>query len=255
MAWLDREGVRLGYEVHGQPGSRPPLLLTHGYGASRRMWDPNIDALTRDRAVITWDMRGHGESDAPEDSSLYSHEHTLADMAALLDAADSPRAVLVGMSLGGFTSLLFRQRFPERVTGLVLVDTGPGFRSAAARERWNAWARMRADELETRGADRLLAGREQRQARHAHGVQGLAHAARGMLIQRDSAVFDSLVEIDVPTLVVVGSEDQQFLGAAELMEARIPGADRITMAGAGHAANLDAPEEFNAAVIGFLNDL
>jgi pimeloyl-ACP methyl ester carboxylesterase len=255
MASLERDGVHLGYEVHGRPGPGTPLLLTHGYGASRHMWDPNVTALTPDRAAITWDMRGHGESDAPEDPSLYSPDHTLADMAALLDAADAPRAVLVGMSLGGFMSLLFRQRFPERVTALVLVDTGPGFRRAAAREHWNAWATQRADELEEDGLDALPAGREQRQARHVHGARGLAHAARGMLVQHDSAVFDSLTEIDVPTLVVVGSEDEQFLAAADLMEARIPGSRRVTLAGAGHAANLDAPEDFNAAVGEFLNSL
>jgi pimeloyl-ACP methyl ester carboxylesterase len=219
------------------------------------MWDSNITALTRDRAAITWDMRGHGESDAPEDPSLYSHEHTLADMAALLDAAAAPRAVLVGMSLGGFMSLLFRHRFPERVAALVLVDTGPGFRNQEARERWNAWARTRAEELETQGMDAMLIGREQRQARHVHGARGLAHAARGMLVQEDSMVFDSLSEIDVPTLVVVGSEDQQFLAAADLMQTHIPQAHRVTLAGAGHAANLDAPEEFNTAAGRLLNGL
>ena len=256
MASLDRDGVRLAYELHGEhAGSGTPLLLTHGYGASRRMWAPNVPALTRGRVAISWDMRGHGESDAPDDASRYSHELTLADMSALLDAAEASRAVLIGMSLGGFLSLALARQSPERVAGLVLVDTGPGFRSDESRERWNAWARQRADELEQRGVDALPAGQEQRQAGHVHGAQGLAHAARGMLVQEDSSVFDSLADVGVPTLVVVGSEDHQFLAAAELMEQRIPGARRVTLAGAGHAANMDAPEEFNTAVSDFLRDI
>jgi pimeloyl-ACP methyl ester carboxylesterase len=255
IRWLDREGVRIAYELHGEVTGQAPALVTHGYGASRRMWDPNLPALARGRQVITWDLRGHGESDAPEEPSLYSHEHALADMAALLDVAAAPPAILIGMSLGGFLSLSFRLRHPERVRALVLVDTGPGFRSTRSRESWNAWAGQRADELEARGLEALPGGREQHQAKHVHGPRGLAHAARGILTQRDASVFESLGEIAVPTLVVVGSEDQQFLAAAEVMEQRIPGAHRVVLPGAGHAANLDAPEEFNAAVGDFLKDL
>jgi pimeloyl-ACP methyl ester carboxylesterase len=254
MPWLDRDGVRLAYEIHDGDGPGLPVLLTHGYGASLRMWDLNLPA-TAPHPTITWDMRGHGQSDAPEDPLLYSHRHTLGDLAALLDLAGGERAVLIGMSLGGFMSLSFRARYPERVAALVLVDTGPGFRSPASREGWNAWALQRADELEARGLDALPAGREQRQANHVHGAQGLAHAARGMLVQHDAAVFESLGEIDVPVLVMVGGEDKQFLAAADVMEARIPDARKVVLAGAGHAANLDAPAEWGAAVAGFLGGL
>lgn len=255
MRWLDRDGIRIAYELHGAGAGGLPALVTHGYGASRRMWDQNLPALGAGRPVITWDLRGHGESDAPEDPSLYSHEHTLADMAALLDTVDAPQAILVGMSLGGFMSLAFRLAHSERVRALVLVDTGPGFRNQQAREGWNAWARQRADELDEQGLEALPGGREQRQARHVHGARGLANAARGILTQRDASVFESLGEISVPTLVVVGSEDRQFLAAAEVMEQRIPGASRVVLPGAGHAANLDAPDEFNAAVGDFLGSL
>jgi pimeloyl-ACP methyl ester carboxylesterase len=255
MPTLQRGEVQLAYELHGQDAPGTPALLTHGYGASRRMWEPNLPALVPRRPAITWDMRGHGQTDAPDEAALYSHEHTVADMAALLDRAGWERAVLIGMSLGGFMSLAFRRRFPDRVAALVLVDTGPGFRRAESRERWNAWARQRAQELEERGPDALPKGREQRQVQHVHGAGGLAHAARGMLVQEDSAVYDSLEDIALPTLIVVGSEDEQFLGAAEVMRRRIPGARHVVLEGAGHAANLDAPDEFNAALGEFLNEL
>jgi pimeloyl-ACP methyl ester carboxylesterase len=255
MEWLDRDGVRLAYEIRRGDADGLAVLLTHGYGASRRMWDPNLPATAPHHPTITWDMRGHGESDAPDDPSLYSHAHTIDDLAALLDVAGAERGVLIGMSLGGFMSLGFRLRSPERVAALVLVDTGPGFRRPQAREGWNSWARQRADELDERGLEALPGGREQRRANHLHGAHGLAHAARGMLVQRDAAVFESLAEVAVPTLVVVGAQDEQFLAAADVMQARIPGARKVVLAGAGHAANLDAPEEFNAAVAEFLRGL
>lgn len=232
-----------------------PLLLTHGYGASRRMWSPNVEGLTRDRVAVAWDMRGHGSSDAPDDPRLYTHEACLLDMAALLDLLDAPRAVLCGMSLGGYLSLAFHGRWPERVAGLVLVDTGPGFRDPAARERWNRWANTLADDLEARGLEALPRGREQSAEQHVHGAGGLAQAARGMLTQSDDAVFESLGSIAVPTLIVVGSEDTQFLAAAEVMQRRIAGAGRVVLEGAGHAANLDRPDQFNAAVSQFLEGL
>ena len=228
------------------------------------MWAPNIEALSRDRTVVTWDLPGHGASDAPEEDALerhdecvivYSHDACLIAMGELLDQVDAPSAVLGGMSLGGYLSLAFHQRFPQRVAGLVLVDTGPGFRDPAARERWNAWARELADDLDSRGLAALPPGREQAPGQHLSGAPGLARAARGILTQQDATVLESLGSIAVPTLIVVGSQDTRFLPAADVMEQRIPGARKVVLEGAGHAANLDAPDRFNAEVGRFLEEL
>jgi len=247
--------VRIFYQLHG-PVGRPGLLLTHGYGASGDMWRHNVPGLARHRQVLTWDMRGHGASDAPDDPERYSHHACVDDMVSLLDAAGMKRrAVIAGMSLGGYLSLELYHRHPERVLALVLVDTGPGFRSAEAREAWNRWALDRADELDRHGLQALPGGREQLEADHRHGAAGLAHAARGMLVQQDGAVFESLADIAVPTLIVVGSEDRPFLAAADVMHKRIRRARKIVLDGAGHAANLDAPAEFNAVVSEFLEEL
>lgn len=248
------DGVRIFYQLHG-PVGRPGLLLTHGYGASSGMWRDNVPDLAHNRQVLTWDMRGHGASDAPDDPGRYSHDACVADMLALLDTAGMKRAVIGGMSLGGYLSLELYHRRPDRVLGLVLVDTGPGFRSDEARGAWNRWALDRADELARHGLQALPGGREQREADHRHGAVGLVHAARGMLVQQDAAVFESLAQIRVPTLIVVGSEDQPFLAAADVMHKRIPRARKIVLDGAGHAANLDAPAEFNAVVSEYLEEL
>src|SRR5215475_12858302 len=74
MAYLERHGVRLYYESHGDQTDPTPLLLTHGYSASSAMWTPNLRALAEKRRVITWDMRGHGRSDSPRDPARYTEE-------------------------------------------------------------------------------------------------------------------------------------------------------------------------------------
>ena len=123
MAYLDRGGVRIYYE---STGSGPAVLLTHGFAASARMFASNVDALAKDHTVVTWDLRGHGRSDYPDDQSAYSAALTIEDMAALLETVGADRGVLMGHSLGGYLSLEFHVRFAERVAGLVLLRQRPG---------------------------------------------------------------------------------------------------------------------------------
>ena len=249
MPYLAHDGVRLHYDLHGGPGDRPPLLLSHGFSASGRMWDLNVAALARDREVLTWDMRGHARSDAPDDPAAYGVEQSVADMVALLDVLGAKGAVLGGMSLGGYLSLAFHARHPDGVAGLVLIDTGPGFRRDDPREQWNRFAERTAHTLERDGLAALPASPEVGE----HGdVHGLAHTARRVMAQRDARVIDSLERIAVPTLVIVGAEDRNFLSAADYMAAKIPGARKVVFDGAGHAANIDAANAFNVVVGEFL---
>jgi pimeloyl-ACP methyl ester carboxylesterase len=250
---IDRAGVSIHYEVHG-PDKAPPILLSHGYGATCRMWDGQIAAFADRYRLVLWDMRGHGESGDPRDPALYSQALTVGDMAAVLDASGIERAVIAGLSLGGVMSLAFHIAHPERVRALMLFDTGPGFRNPEARRQWNERAEARAGELEEKGLAVSGGGDETRLGRH-RSAQGLAGAARGMLAQFDSSLIDSLPSIAVPTLVLVGAEDHHFLGAADYMAAKIPGARKIVIPGAGHAANLDQPAAFNHAAATFLAGL
>lgn len=254
MTVLDRDGVGIYYEVHGAPTDRPPLLLSHGYSATRDMWKPNLPALSAGRQVITWDTRGHGDSDSPADPALYSEELSVADMAALLDECGASRAVIGGLSLGGYLSMAFNVRHPDRVAALILCDTGPGYRRDEPRAKWNAMAHRQADALDEKGLAALGAGSEVRAAQH-RSAAGLALAARGILTQRDSSVLDSLESISVPVLVVVGADDTPFLQAADVMATKIPGAVKAVIESAGHAANLDQPEAFDKAVGMFLDSL
>jgi len=251
MPELDRGGVRIQYESHG---SGPAVLLSHGYSASSRMWDAQVAALKDRWQVITWDMRGHGRSDYPEDLREYTPEHTVADMAGILSHVGVARAVIGGLSLGGVMSLEFHRAHPEMTAALMLFDTGPGFRRSEARDEWNARSLGRAEELEARGLAALGRSDETRRGEH-RSADGLARAARGMLTQRDDRLIRSLPTIAVPTLVLVGSEDTPFLAATDYMAAKIAGATKVVIPNAGHAANLHQPLLFNQAMVAFLEGL
>ena len=207
--------------------------------------------------TIIWDMRGHGKSAYPEDQSLYSEAHTVADIAALLDRVVGPNAKVIigGLSLGGYMSMAFYRRHPERARALLIIDTGPGFKSDAAREAWNKTAADTAVRFEREGLSSLQNLSPERSQVTHRNAKGLALAARGMLAQRNDGVIQSLPSIEVPALIVVGSEDEPFLAASEYMAKKIPNAKRVVIPHAGHAANIDQPEAFNEAVVAFLSSV
>ena len=234
MPTLDRNGVTIYYEVHG---IGPAVILSHGYSATCRMWDGQIAAFKDRYKVIVWDMRGHGQSAYPKDAAAYSETLTVADIAAILDACGEKRAIIGGLSLGGYMSLAFHARHADRTRALMLFDTGPGFKKDDAR-----------------GLAALGTSDEVRQSRHRDAT-GLAGAARGMLAQRDDTVIRSLETIRVPTLVLVGANDTNFLAATDYMAAKISGATKVVLPDAGHAANLHQPSAFNRAMNTFLAGL
>jgi pimeloyl-ACP methyl ester carboxylesterase len=209
-------------------GSGPAVLLTHGFSGSCADFAKLVGQLSERHTVITWDLRGHGKSDSPADPAAYSVELSIGDMVALLDRAHAERAVLVGHSLGGYLSLAFHLAHPERVAALVLIGTGPGYRKDEGRAVWNKMVEDRARALDAKGP----------------GSRGLALAARGILAQRDARVIESLPQVRVPTLVLVGEEDKSFLAGSRYMAEKIPGAKLEIIAGAGHS-----PQESHAEIV------
>ena len=245
-------GIAIDYEV---TGDGPVVLLGHGYGSTRHMWDEQHRALADRWRVVSWDMRGHGQTDSPDDPARYSAALTVADMRALLQHLDVERAVIGGLSLGGYVSLAFVLAHPEMTRALVICDSGPGYRNAEARAQWNQRAHERAANLEAKGLEALARrSRETQQAVH-RSAQGLAHAARGMLAQEGAAIIDSLPTIRVPTLIILGDRDTPFIAPCEYMAKKIPGARLEVIPGAGHSSNLDQPEIFNRVLREFLASL
>jgi pimeloyl-ACP methyl ester carboxylesterase len=251
MAHIDRDGVGIHYEVAGRG---PAVLLTHGFSASSHMFAGVAADLAVDHTVITWDVRGHANSDSPTDAAAYSVPLAIGDMAAVLDAAGARRAVVGGHSLGGYLTLEFWLAHRERVRALVLIGTGPGYRKDAAREGWNKMAARFGDEFDAKGLAALGASEEVSASVHRDAT-GLARAARGILIQHDGRVMDALASIDVPTLVIVGEHDTPFVGASRYMAERIPNAELVVVPDAGHAPNISQPAVFTSALRSFLSRL
>ena len=234
MATADVNGIEIDYE---DTGRGRPIVLTHGHMSSRIAWNGQHRALADRYRVISWDIRGHGQTVSPDDPAQYSLDLTVADVRALLGQLGVERAVIGGLSLGGYISLAFALAHPGMVEALVICDSGPGYRNDHARTQWNERAFTRAAELEE------------------NGQRALAHATRGMLAQQGSTVIDGLPSIRVPTLVIVGDQDTPFLAPCEYMAKKIPGARLETIAGAGHSSNLDQPEAFNRVLLDFLDSL
>jgi pimeloyl-ACP methyl ester carboxylesterase len=253
LSELDRNGGSLYFATRGHG---LPVLLTHGFAATSRMWSGQIEAFQGRRQLITWDIRGHGRSRSPREQAGYSVDETLTDMAALLDHHGHERAIIGGHSLGGYMSLAFCQKFPERVRGLLVIDTGPGYKSDGPREDWNEMARGLGRRLNEKGLDtltRLSKDMDPSEHPSANAASELAMAACGMLTQQDSSVIDGLSGIDAPTLVIVGEKDRSYLAASDYMAKKIPNAEQIIIPNAGHAVHVHQPIHFNRALETFFD--
>lgn len=249
MARLLRDGTGIHREVHGAGST---ILLTHGFGATCRMWDEQIEEFTDRHRLILWDLPSHGESEAPRQAVGLAA--LVKSMLAILDNEDGGRAVLIGLGVGGTLSLRFWRANPQRVRGLVLLGTMPGLRSGTAREIWNGQISQLAAALKRDGLDALEGGAEVDPRLHSD-PRGLAVVARSLLIQSDDGTLPWLAEIDVPVLILVGSEDKPNLTAAEYMARTIPRSRKVVISHANHAANIHKPDAVNAAVRDFLERL
>lgn len=246
-------GIGIYYEDNG---SGFPVVFTHGYASTSQAWRGQIDAVAQRYRMITWDMRGHGQTDSPERQEDYSEAATVEDLAGLLRHLGIEQAVLVGHSLGGYMSLAFYLAHPEMVAALIPVDTGPGYRNPKSREGWNETAYARAVRFEERGLDALGRSPEVEASRSHHkSAVGLAKAARGMLAQFDDRVITSLGKVEIPTLLIVGENDTPFLNGMDYMAQNMPRSRKVVIPNAGHAANIDQPELFNQTVVSFLDEV
>lgn len=251
MSTINSNGVRIYYETHGEG---PPVLLTHGYGAMGKMWDDQIAPISANHKLITWDFRGHGRTDSPDDQAEYTEAKSVGDMKQILDAVGAKKAVIGGLSLGGYLSLAFHHAHPERVRALVLCDTGPGFKDAASRQKWNDRSEVTAQTFEKEGLA-ALDKREHTNSRQHTSAVGLIRSARGMFRQHDSRIIESLGKIDVPTLVVIGENDAPLMAGCQYMARKIPGAKLVVVPRSGHYPNIDEPKIFNDALGEFLAGL
>jgi pimeloyl-ACP methyl ester carboxylesterase len=253
MPLVQLNGININYEEHGDPHG-PAILLTHAFAATLQMWEPQFSAWPSYR-VVAWDMRGHGGTDSPPTQDDYTEKLAIDDMRSLLDHLAIDKAVICGLSLGGYLSLEFQHAYPERARALVLCNTGPGYRNPEGRQGWNEFSIKYAMRFEERGLEGLGRGIEIDKTReYQRSAQGLAFAGRGILTQRDAVVMDNIESIDVPALIIWGADDARYKSGCEYLAAKIPDARLVTVEGAAHAVNLYQPDAFNEAVATFLRE-
>ena len=256
--------VRMAYGDRGREHALA-LLLVHGFPLDRRLWTAQAGAFATMTRVITPDLRGHGRSQVVP--GPFTMEQHADDLAALLDYLEIRRAVLVGLSMGGYVAFAFWRRHPDRVQGLILADTraepdsltAQAGRDAAMTRVQQTGAAAYADEM----LPRLLAPESLANAKivgaarrmmAAQPVAGVVGALGGLRDRADSRA--TLPAITVPTLVVVGEADVITPPAdGQAMAALIPGARLAVIPKAGHLSPLENPRAFNAAVRAFLRSL
>lgn len=254
-------GIHLGVD---DAGHGAPLLFVHGFPHDRTLWAPQLSGLcTRCRCVAP-DLRGFGESDVAEPFGMDQYAD---DLAGLLDARRIDRAVVIGISMGGYVSFALWRRHADRVRALVLVDTRAAADDNAARARRSDLIAL----AESRGAgavaDAMMTGMVGRTTRERNPdlvlalrdrfagtpVAGLVGALRAMRDRPDST--PTLRTITVPTLVIAGEEDAIVpRREQERVSAGIPDARFAVIPGAGHVCNVERPAAFNAIVSQFLSD-
>jgi 3-oxoadipate enol-lactonase len=252
--------------AYSDQGKGQAILFIHGYPLSKAMWEHQVKDLSTAFRVIAIDLRGHGESDAPLWFSTM--EMFADDLRALLDHLSVQKAVVAGLSMGGYAAFAFYRKYRDRVRGLVLADTRPQpdspegkqgrFKTAqtAHKEGANAIAEAMLPKLLTPNTIKTRPDvvQKTRQIMTAMPVTGIASDLMAMSERPDSVPL--LPEIRCPVLVIVGEQDGLTPPAdAKLMVERIAGARLEIVPDAAHLSNIEQPEIFNRAVRKFLESL
>jgi 3-oxoadipate enol-lactonase len=253
-------GVQVAYDDTG--GDGPTVLLSHGFLMDRTMFAPQVEVLRPHHRVITWDSRGHG--DTVDDGKPFSYWDLAADCLGLMDHLGVDRALVGGMSQGGFVSLRVALTAPDRVLGLILLDTQAGTEDPEVVPLYQAML----DEWVTTGPSDdiaavvagLIIGEPELTAEWVPRWRARPHESLEMpgraLIDRDD-ITDRLGEIDAPALVVHGTADVSItMDKAIALAEGLPHCDGVVIIEGGtHAANLTHPGPVNEAVLAFVAGL
>lgn len=264
---IDINGRQIAYY---DVGTGVPVLLIHAFPLNADMWAPQLAAVPPGVRVVAPDLRGFGESDlaAPPERLPRSVDAHARDLEALLDRLGIDRAVVGGLSMGGYVTFAFYRRAPARVRAVVLADTravADTDEGRANRRRLQALVREEGAEAVVREMLPNLVSEDTRRARpqvvaeiarliRAASPAAITAALDALMTRPDST--ELLAAIRCPALVIVGAEDVLTPPVeSERMQAALPDARLAVIPGAGHLANLEQPEAFNAALSGFLRGL
>jgi 3-oxoadipate enol-lactonase len=260
MPFAAVNGQRIRFEDSG--GDGPPVIFSHGFLMDREMFDSQVEALAPEFRVITWDERGFGETDF--DGQPFTYWDSARDCLGLLDHLGIERAVLGGMSQGGFLSLRAALLAPERVCALVLIDTQAGVedpeRLSAYRQMQQTWLQVGpVDELADVIANLIIGDPRLNEvwiAKWRELDRKTMSAPADCLFDRDD-ITDRVGEISCPAIVIHGTADQSIeMALADELARSLPGsADVVRIDGAPHASNLTHPQQVNPPLLAFLRSL
>ena len=267
MTRVPVNGIELNVEVAGEGR---PLLLLHGFTGDVSTWSflAGLEGVRR----IAVDIIGHGDSDSPADPERYSMANAVPDLEAVLDACDVEKATVLGYSMGGRLALHFALDAPHRVETLILESASPGIEGQRERDARVEADNVLADRIERDGIEAfidywqsipLFASQSrlpvdifdaQRRRRLSQSTTGMANSLRGMGAGRQSYLRPRLGEIKAPTLLIAGALDDRYAGLAQSMATLVRDSRVEIIPEAGHAAHLEQPDVFIAAVERFLNE-
>jgi pimeloyl-ACP methyl ester carboxylesterase len=261
------DGVNIHYEERGEG---LPLVFVHEFAGDSQSWHLQVRFFARRYRTITYNARGYPPSDVPDDPAAYSQDRAVDDIRGLLDHLGIARAHVCGLSMGGYATLLFGLKYPQRALSLVVA--GCGYGSGSDRKdflkdaehvaaRFEAEGMAKVAEFYSRGPTRVqfidrdpLGWQEFHDQLAAQSARGHALTLRGVQLTRPS-VFDlgrELEALDVPTLIMTGDEDEPCLEPGLFMKRKIPRSGLVVLPKAGHTINLEDPDAFNRAVLDFL---
>src|SRR5918992_858747 len=262
MTFIRMDDIQMAY-TDARVGQ--PVVLIHGYPFNRSLWDEQVAALSNSYRIIVPDLRGFGESDAS--SGPATMNRMAEDLAQLLDHLEISRAVVGGLSMGGYVALAFYKQFPSRVSALVLADT----RAQADTEEAKQTRAQQAEKVLSEGmasiADAMLPKlltpetvskrpdivKRVRDMMLKTKPEGAASALWGMAEREDQT--ELLPKITAQTLIIVGTEDALTpVADSEKMHNAIAGSCLVVIENAGHVSNLERTGPFNEALMDFLRD-
>lgn len=248
-------GIRIGYDILGADGY--PIVLIHGLGLDRTIWFEMASRYLQDYRVILPDVRGHGESDAPE--GTYTMSLLADDLAEFLEVLGIGKAVICGHSMGGYITLAFAARHPEMMSGMGLITS----RADADSEEKRKGRYQMVEAIRMRGSIALAESLAPRLAKEASIVQraydlivqnkpqGLIGTLKGLAERPDRTYL--LPNIQVPALVAAGEEDQIIhTDYSRKMASALPDGRFIILPGIGHMPMLERPGTLSEGVLDLL---
>ncbi len=254
-----------------EAGEGEPIVFVHEFGGDQRSWEPQVRFFSRRYRCITFNARGYPPSDVPAEVEHYSQARAVDDIRDVMDGLGIDRAHVIGLSMGGFATLHFGLKYPDRARSLVVAGAGYG-----AEKQYEDYFRQVsldvARQFEAQGSEAfshtygMAAARiaflvkdprgwqEFRRMLGEHSAKGSANTMRGVQATRPS-IYDleaDLAKMMLPTLVVTGDEDDHCLQPGIFMKRVIPASGLVVLPKTGHTLNLEEPALFNSFVAEFL---